>query len=95
MSQLVARQHVNFRVFENAYYQYEQELLEPETWKRYRIIIQDMLKNNKASHKMWIQFANSFTDSFQNEIEQIKNEDKALTPERNFNTIDSLDREKN
>lgn len=71
MSQLVARQHVNFRVFENAFYQYEQELLEPETWKRYRIIILDLLKNNSASKKMWIQFRNSFTDSFQNEIDQI------------------------
>ena len=31
MSKLTNQQHVNFRVFENAFYQFEQELLDTET----------------------------------------------------------------
>ncbi|WKK65711.1 hypothetical protein [Lutimonas zeaxanthinifaciens] len=94
MSQLVARQHVNFRVFENAFYQYEQELLEPETWTRYRVIILSLITNNPASKKMWIQNENSFTDSFQKEIRQILNEENVITEQRPYNAKDSLGQNK-
>ena len=29
----IERQHLNFRIFENAYYQFSTGLLEPETWE--------------------------------------------------------------
>jgi hypothetical protein len=71
MSQLESRQHVNFRVFENAFYQFEQGLLESETWDRYRVIIKDLLENNLAAKRMWVSFNGSFTESFQKEVEQL------------------------
>lgn len=85
MSQLVSRQHVNFRVFENAFFQYEQELLEPETWDRYRFIIRDLLIGNEASKKMWLSYDKSFTISFQNEVKQLLTEGKI--PAENKSTI--------
>lgn len=95
MSQLIARQHVNFRVFENAYYQFEQELLEPETWERYRFIILDLFKNNSASKKMWIQFKGSFTDSFQNEIDQLLKAHSSIGGKNDVVSKDSIEPEKN
>lgn len=70
-SQLFARQHVNFRVFENAFYQYQQGLLEPETWGRYRRIIKGLLTNDDAANRMWSRMNKSFTQSFQNEVSSI------------------------
>ena len=89
-SQLVSRQHVNFRVFENAFYQYEQELLETETWVRYRFIIKDLLENDLASKKMWLKFKNSFTESFQSEVNQLLKDNKISIDERGKITEDSL-----
>ena len=74
MSQLVYMHHVNFRVFENAFFQFEHELLEPETWKRSRFIIKYLLESNEPTKKMWMRFDKLFTDSFQNEVKQILNE---------------------
>lgn len=68
MSQLTNRQHVNFRVFENAFYQYQQGLLERETWSRYRLIIKGLLTNDSAAIKMWSYLQKSFTKSFQEEV---------------------------
>jgi hypothetical protein len=74
MSQLVYMQHVNFRVFENAFFQFEHELLEPETWERSRFIIKYLLESYEPTKKMWMRFDKLFTDSFQNEVKQILNE---------------------
>lgn len=71
MSQLTNRQHVNFRVFENAFYQYQQGLLERETWSRYRLIIKGLLTNDRAAQKMWSYLQKSFTKSFQQEVQLI------------------------
>lgn len=71
MSQLESRQHVNFRVFENAFYQFEQGLLESETWDRYKFIIKDLLESNLAAKRMWASYNRSFTESFQKEVEQL------------------------
>lgn len=73
-SQLFARQHVNFRVFENAFYQYQQGLLEPETWSRYRRIIRGLLTNDDAAKRMWGSMDVSFTQSFQDEVTAIVND---------------------
>lgn len=77
LSQLIARQHVNFRVFENAFYQYEQELLEPETWTRYKLIIKDLLRSDTPAEMMWKQFGDTFTRSFQKEISLLLKKDKS------------------
>lgn len=90
MSQLVSMQHVNFRVFENAFYHFEQGLLEIEMWKRYRIIIKDLLRTNKASKKMWIIQADSFTESFQQEIKQLLLNDNSEFDDNNIVSGDSI-----
>jgi hypothetical protein len=92
MSQLISRQHVNFRVFENAFYQFEQELLELETWIRYRFIIKDLLKNDLSAKKMWMSFDKSFTNSFQNEVSQILNNNRITVSERNIILEDSINK---
>ena len=95
MSQLISRQHVNFRVFENAFYQFEQELLELETWLRYRFIIKDLLRNNVASKKMWMSFDKSFTKSFQNEVNKLLSDDKSSIKDTIFISEDSISKTNN
>ena len=94
MSQLVSMQHVNFRVFENVFFQFEHELLEPETWKRSRLIIKYLLKNNEASKKMWMSFDKLFTDSFQNEVKQILNEVNSPIKDKGIISEDSISKTK-
>ncbi|PTM09908.1 MAG: hypothetical protein DA407_04875 [Bacteroidetes bacterium] len=89
-NQLTAQQHVNFRVFENAFFQYQQELLEPETWARYKIIIKGLLTNNLAAKKMWSNMQKSFTKSFQ-EVVSLLLEDNTIVIGPNTKTVDSLD----
>ena len=71
--QLVAQQQVNFRVFENAYYQYSNGLLEQEVWSRYQIIIKRLLLKNDAAIEQWKINKITFTNSFQEEINDIIN----------------------
>jgi len=89
MNQLVSQQHVAFRLFENAFYQFEQELLEPETWARYRVIINDLLTNSTPAKKMWINKNKQFTQSFQEEIFQLL-KDNNLAIEYDAKSVDSL-----
>lgn len=55
-SQLRHRQHVNFRVFENAHYQYKRGALDEGEWTRYREIIRVVLCNDEAAKAMWRDF---------------------------------------
>ena len=71
---LVERQHLNFRIFENAFYQYRVGLLEAETWQRYRWIISLQLATNGPAQKMWAKFGPSFDESFTREVRQIQEE---------------------
>ena len=66
------RQHLNFRIFENAYYQYRAGLLERETWERYRWIISRQLAVNDAAIAMWERFGTSFDESFIAEVAAIR-----------------------
>jgi hypothetical protein len=68
------RQHLNFRIFENAYYQYQVGRLEPETWQRYRWIISRLLTLNEPAQAMWLRFGPSFDESFMAEVEKIREE---------------------
>lgn len=91
MSQLTNRQHVNFRVFENAFYQYQQGLLERETWSRYRLIIKGLLTNDNAAQKMWSYLQKSFTKSFQEEVASIIDDNSISIPNRSdAQPVDSL-----
>jgi hypothetical protein len=71
---LVERQHLNFRIFENAYYQYQAGLLEAETWDRYRWIISRQLTTNEAARAMWTRFGPGFDESFKAEVAAIRSE---------------------
>jgi len=94
MSQLVYMHHVNFRVFENAFFQFEHELLEPETWKRSRFIIKYLLESNEPTKKMWMRFDKLFTDSFQNEVKQILNEVNSPIKDKGIISEDSISKTK-
>ena len=71
---LVERQHLNFRIFENAYYQYRAELLEAETWDRYRWIISRQLAMNEAARAMWTRYGPGFDESFKAAVATIRSE---------------------
>ena len=68
------RQHLNFRIFENAHYQYRAGLLEAETWERYRWVISRQFAMNEATRRMWTRFGPSFDESFKAEVEAIRSE---------------------
>ncbi len=68
------RQHLNFRIFENAHYHYLAGLLEEETWERYRWIISRQLALNEAAQRMWVRFGASFDESFKAEVATIQSE---------------------
>lgn len=69
---LVERQHLNFRIFENAYYQFKSGLLEPETWYRYRTIISSRFETSEPTRLMWKKFGDGFDESFRQEVASIR-----------------------
>jgi hypothetical protein len=94
MSQLTNQQHVNFRVFENAFYQFEQKLLDSETWTRYRYIITILLKNDITAKRMWLGKKMTFTKTFQNEVNQILNDNKLSLKDMSIVPEDSIKKTK-
>lgn len=66
--QIFQHQQMNFRIFENAYYQYRRELLEPGVWERYRSIIRLHLEEDPIAAEMWEQLKHTFTREFQEEV---------------------------
>jgi len=71
---LIERQHVNFRVFENAFYQYSYGLLVPERWETYRRIIETRFRNYEPTRTMWANFGANFDEGFRVEVESIRAE---------------------
>ena len=71
--QLIAQQQVNFRVFENAHYQYVNNLLEFEVWERYETIILRLLRTNEAAIEQWKRNSHTYTKAFQLAIEALIN----------------------
>ena len=67
-SQLAERQHLNFRIFENAYYQYTIGVLEESQWKRYSEIIGQVICEAPASD-MWARLRGGFTEAFRDVVE--------------------------
>jgi hypothetical protein len=71
---LVERQHLNFRIFENAYYQYRVGMLGAETWERYRWIISLLFARHEPARAMWERFGPSFDETFKAEVAEIRAE---------------------
>ena len=64
LSQLVHRQHMNFRIFENAYYQARVGALEASEWGRYDQIIGMVICRDVAAQRMWKDFRSGFVADF-------------------------------
>jgi len=73
LSQLIQRQHMNFRVFENAFYQFRKGTLEAHEWSRYEQIIRILLcgDNTQKAKSMWEQFRPGFVPEFAEVVDQI------------------------
>ena len=70
-SQLVGRQHVNFRVFESAFSQHRRGVLDAGEWERYRIIIHFLLQADEPAREMWAGMNVLFHPDFVAEVERI------------------------
>ncbi len=70
MSQLAERQHLNFRIFENAYYQFSIGALEESEWERYERIIRIVICNNHPANEMWRAYKSGFTPEFQDVVDE-------------------------
>jgi len=71
-SQLVGRQHVNFRVFESAFSQYRMGVLNENEWARYRRIIAFLLRQDEPSRLMWSGMAELFHPDFAAEVDGLR-----------------------
>jgi len=72
--QLEILQHINFRLFENAFLQYKRGFYEEREWERYRRIIASNLANNPSAVRMWerTQGNGGWTDEFAAEVESLR-----------------------
>jgi len=71
LSQLIGRQHVNFRVFESAFSQYRRGVLDASEWERYRTIIGFLLRADEPARQMWGGMRKLFHPDFIAEVESI------------------------
>ena len=69
-SQLVNRQHMNFRVFENAHYQFRRGTLEASEWGRYRVIVHSLICEYEPAQTMWNE--HNFAPEFVAAVEEIQ-----------------------
>ena len=70
-SQLLGRQHLNFRVFETAYSQFQKGVLDQNEWERYRQIVGFLMRSDEPSRQMWSEFRDLFDPGFTAEVERI------------------------
>ena len=68
-SQLIGRQHVNFRVFETAFSQFRKGVLDENEWERYRKIIAFLMDGDEPTREMWIGLRDVFDPDFISEVE--------------------------
>ena len=68
LHQLDLLQHINFRLFENAFLQYKRGFYEDREWDRYRRIIAD----NPSAIQMWERIKGDWTDEFAAEVESLR-----------------------
>lgn len=77
LSQLIARQHVNFRVFESAFSQHQRGVLDKGEWERYRAIIGYLLHADEPARQMWGGMRMLFHPDFVAEVERLAGPDAA------------------
>lgn len=70
-NQLVSQQHVNFRVFENAHYQYQIGTLKEAEWGRYATIIQRLVCRYSPASTMWERDRDSFVPDYRDAVDNI------------------------
>ena len=63
--QIVWQQHINFRIFDNGYYQYKNGLLDESEWNKYLSIIGTLINTNPYVLDMWGVYGSNFSDDFQ------------------------------
>lgn len=71
LSQLIARQHVNFRVFESAFSQFKRGVLTEPEWDRYRKIIAFLMRGDEPAQQMWMGLKEVFAPDFVAEVDQL------------------------
>ena len=69
---LVERQHVNFRIFENAFYQNQIGLLVDERWETYQRIMHRRFANDEPTQAMWAKYGAGFDAAFQRVVATIR-----------------------
>jgi len=70
IQQLIWQQHINFRIFDNGYYQFQNGLLDEEEWLKYKSIIITLFEENPYVYEMWAEYGENFSNSFQLEVEK-------------------------
>lgn len=63
--QIIWQQHINFRIFDNGYYQYKNGLLDESEWNKYLSIIGTLINTNPYVLEMWGVYGSNFSDDFQ------------------------------
>jgi hypothetical protein len=76
-SQLIGRQHVNFRVFESAFSQYRKGVLDESEWERYRRIIAFLVRLDGPTRQMWAGMRDLFHPDFIAEVQSLVEEPQA------------------
>jgi hypothetical protein len=71
-SQIRRHQYFNFRIFENAYLQYQRGFYDKSEWERYRRIIAGRFTNDPYAAQMWEKTKGYWTDEFQTEVNAIQ-----------------------
>jgi len=74
-SQLIGRQHVNFRVFESAFSQYGRGVLDQAEWERYRRIIAFLMRADEPTRQMWSGMRALFHPDFVAEVDGLAESD--------------------
>jgi hypothetical protein len=70
-SQLIGRQHVNFRVFESAFAQHQKGVLDENELERYRRIIAFLMRHDEPTRQMWVGLRDVFAPDFVAEVERL------------------------
>jgi hypothetical protein len=71
-SQLRERQHLNFRIFENAHYQHQKGTLDDSEWERYTRIIRINICEYLPAQTMWDEYEAAFVPEFRLVVEEIR-----------------------
>ena len=69
-SQLKTREHLNFRIFEHAHYQYQKGTLEEAEWDRYARIVRTKCTSEPAQ-AMWGEASETFQPEFRRVVDEI------------------------